>query len=138
MECLQGIWIKVISYFVATLILILLGIYFYKKPKNDKKELVLIIVLSIITFIAGTVNTTYLIKPHIEHETVKYIYHSRSGVLFGTEYYFTGTDGKSYDLVLDPISYKKIMNGVDFEKNTYYIIGYESRAEIITSVKTLN
>lgn len=91
--------------------------------------------LSVAIIVLGGVNVSQAINPNYETINVSYISQTPRGEIFGRKYLFRDYNGECYDLSMDPITYRKIFYGKDFEKNKNYTITYETKTETIVGIK---
>ena len=62
----------------------------------------------------------------------------RSGEAEGREYHFVDEKDNSYDLTMDPITSRKLLGDIDFDKDTIYTIIYEAKSETIVGINVHN
>lgn len=133
----NAIWIKAIALIIVGLIGVAISILQIKKSSKTKKktEFYIAILLSVAIIVLGGVNISQAINPNYETINVSYISQTPKGEVFGRKYSFKDASGKYYDLSMDPITYRKIFLGKDFEKNKNYVITYETKSETIVGIE---
>lgn len=130
----NGIWIKAIALLAMSLIVLICGIYAFKKMNWKPYEFMVVIAVCIFLLVLGCKNINYAINPEIETISVNYNYQNSNGVIFGREYFFLDENGESYCLTMDPITTRKIFTNKEFNKKTTYIIKYEKKSNAIVYI----
>lgn len=131
---LGGIWIKGISEILIAILAFLCGLFAYKKLNWKSIELSSAILVCLVVMVFGFINISHAINPNIQQVTANYVYQSKTGVVFGREYHFVDKDDNYYDLTMDPITYNKLLDGVDFNENILYTISYETKSNTIVDI----
>lgn len=133
-----GLWIKVIAEIAFSFIVILCGYGMYKKFGWKLFEFIIIGCISLFILVSGVKNLYYVAHPQIESKTLFYLYNNQEGVVFGRTYYFKDSDGNLYDIIIDPITWRKVVKSVgieNFEKNIPYTIFFEEQSEVLLRVE---
>lgn len=133
-----GIWIKVISCLLLTMLLVVSYIIYQKPFKWKSAEFVVILVLGVGILTYGIVNVSYIINPKIETVKAAYVCQYYKGTVLGNAYIFEDEKGNIIDLDVDPITRNKCLHKKQFDDDKVYSLTFETQSNTITSVKELN
>ena len=129
---LGGIWIKGIVKIAIAVIAFLCGIYAHKKLKWKVQELSVTALICLGVMVFGLIDISHAIKPNIQQITVHYVSESKFG------YHFIDENENNYDLTMDSITYGKLLDGAELDKDTLYTITYEEKSDTIIGIDTDN
>lgn len=135
-----GLWIKVIAEISFSVLVLFCGYGMYKKFGWKLFELLITACFALFILGWGVKDLYYISNPQIENKTLQYLYNNQEGVVFGRTYYFQDSNGTVYDLVIDPITWRKVVKSVginDFEKDNVYAISFEEQSRVVLKVEQM-
>ncbi len=133
---INAIWIKALSFFVISVLLLLCDIYAIKKLNWKPHEFLFALIICIVMLVFGCVNSGYALNPQFETINANYSYEHKGSIIFGREYFFVDENEETYGLIMDPITSTKFLKNknIELNKKNKYTIMYEKKSKVIVSI----
>ena len=114
---INAIWIKALSFFVISVLLLLCDIYAIKKLNWKPHEFLFALIICIVMLVFGCVNSGYALNPKFETINANYSYEHKGSIIFGREYFFVDENEETYGLIMNPITSTKLLKNKNIELN---------------------